>query len=314
VARVTHLRYVGMAVPDFDQACSFYGGVWGLTEAASDKDVKFFAAQGSAEPYIYRVRRSDEGQRRLDLIGFGAESDKAVDQLAADLGSAGVTIVTEPGALDSPAGGYGFRFFDPDGRVVEVSAGLTARAHRTVSEREAIPVGLSHIVVNSSNKDTVEAFYRDRLGFRLSDWLSGRYMTFWRCNAVHHSFAVAASPFISVNHVAFELASIDDMLRGAGRVLQDKRATPMWGPGRHSAGDNAFYYFFDPVGNVSEYTAEVERVPEDWEPHEHTQADVWQIAPGPQFQRPERPRGGGPDLPPSQVREGDPGLWSPPPL
>jgi catechol 2,3-dioxygenase-like lactoylglutathione lyase family enzyme len=50
VARVTHLRYVGMAVPDFDQAVSFYGGAWGLTEVASDKGVKFFAAEGSRSP------------------------------------------------------------------------------------------------------------------------------------------------------------------------------------------------------------------------------------------------------------------------
>jgi catechol 2,3-dioxygenase-like lactoylglutathione lyase family enzyme len=152
VARVTHLRYVGMAVPDFDQAVSFYGGAWGLTEVASDKGVKFFAAEGSAEPYIYRVRHTDEGQRRLDLIAFGAESAEAVDRLATDLSSAGVPLVAEPSKLDTPGGGYGLRFFDPDGRVVEVSADVTPRAHRGVAEREAIPVGLSHIVVNSSHK------------------------------------------------------------------------------------------------------------------------------------------------------------------
>ena len=303
-----------MAVPDFEQAVSFYGGVWGLPEIAADEGIRFFGAEGSSEPYIYRVRRSAEGQRRLDLIGFGAESPDAVDQLATELASGGVTLVAPPHALDTPGGGYGFRFFDPDGRVVEVSSDVAARPHRDVAEREAIPVGLSHVVVNSSDKEAVETFYRDKLGFQLSDWLRGRFMTFWRCNAVHHSLAVAASPHTSVNHVAFELGSIDDLLRGAGRVLSDKRARPMWGPGRHSAGDNAFYYFFDPVGNVSEYTAEVERVPEPWQPREHDQADVWGVAPSPQFSRPEPARDRGADLPPAQVPEGDPGLWVAPPV
>lgn len=315
MAAVTHLRYVGMAVPDFEKAVSFYGGVWGLTEVASDGGIRFFGAEGSPEHYIYRVRRSSDAERRLDLIGFGAESSEAVDQLASDLSSTGVRLVNEPAQLDTPGGGYGFRFFDPDGRVVEVSSDVAPRSPRAVAEREGIPIGLSHIVVSSPNQETVEEFYRDRLGFVLSDWLRGRFMTFWRCNAVHHSFAVAQSPVTSVNHVAFELPSIDDMLRGAGRVIQDKRSTPMWGPGRHSAGDNAFYYFFDPVGNVSEYTAEVERVSEERQPREHDVADVWQLVPGPQVSGPTPPGNAGePDRPPAELRENDPGLWVAPPV
>lgn len=316
MARVTHLRYVGMAVPDFDATVAFYGGVWGLSGVASDKEICFLAAEGSPEPYIYRVRKSKEDERRLDLVSFGAEDADEVDRLAADLASAGTTLVGEPRTLDTPGGGYGFRCYDPDGRVVEVSSGVAPRSDRPVAEREAIPVGLSHIVVNSPNKEAVEAFYRDKLGFALSDWLSGGYMSFWRCNATHHSFAVASSPFASVNHVAFELGSIDDMMRGAGRVIQDKRATAMWGPGRHSAGDNCFYYFFDPVGNVSEYTAEVERVPADWQPREHGQADVWQVAPSPPFVRGPGGDGGGAggDRPPAEVPGNDPGLWVAPPV
>lgn len=315
MARVTHLRYVGMAVPDFDATVGFYGGVWGLSTVASDKEICFLAAEGSEEPYIYRVRKSGDGKRRLDLVSFGAEDADEVDRLAADLAAVGTRLVEEPRQLDTPGGGYGFRCYDPDGRVVEVSSGVAPRSSRRVAEREAIPVGLSHIVVNSANKEAIEAFYRDKLGFQLSDWLSGGYMSFWRCNATHHSFAVASSPFASVNHVAFELGSIDDMMRGAGRVIEDHRATAMWGPGRHSAGDNCFYYFFDPVGNVSEYTAEVERVPTDWQPREHGQADVWQVAPPPGFVR-GRAGGGGDagDRPPAEVPGNDPGLWVAPPV
>ena len=123
MARVTHLRYVGMAVPDFEQAVSFYGGVWGLSEVAADEGIRFFGAEGSSEPYVYRIRRSAEGERRLDVIGFGAESADAVDELATELAAGGASLVAEPKALDTPGGGYGFRFFDPDGRVVGRWAG-----------------------------------------------------------------------------------------------------------------------------------------------------------------------------------------------
>lgn len=306
---VTHLRHVGMAVPDFDQAVEFYRDAWGLEVMATDSGVAFLAAAGSPEHFVYRLRRSDDGTRRLDLVSFGAEDASAVDALAAELASADVQLLAEPGVLDTPGGGYGFRFFDPDGRVVEVSSDVAPRRHRAVEPREGIPIGLSHVVVNTTQKETVEAFYRDRLGFELSDWLVGGFMSFWRCNAVHHSFAVMSLPFVSVNHVAFEMASIDDMMRGSGRIIADRRAQPMWGPGRHSAGDNTFYYFFDPAGNVSEYTAELERVPAGWEPREHPTPDVWQVTPLPDFSASRAA-----DTPPEQVPSSDPGLWKAPPL
>lgn len=304
---ITHLRYVAMAVPDLDSAVSFYTKTWGLSASGRDGDIAYLAAEGSPEPYVYRLRQAGDGARRLDCIGFGAPDAGHVDELASRLGSAGVDLVAEPGRLDTPGGGYGFRFFDPDGRVVEVSADVVSRAPRAVGPREAIPLGLSHVVVNSSKREAVERFYRDQLGFQLSDWLGNGFMSFWRCNTAHHSLAIVEMPFSSVNHVAFEVASIDDMLRGAGRVLRDGRARVMWGPGRHSAGDNTFFYFFDPFGNVSEYTSELLRVPNGWEPRGHDQPDVWQVVDLPHF----APT---PDLPPEQVPGDDPGLWKAPPI
>lgn len=304
---VTHLRYVGMAVPDFDAAVNFYRGCWGLTLAEDDSGIAFLAAEASAEPYVYRIRRSEDGDRRLDMIGFGASDRAAVDELAAELGGAGVRLISEPEMLKTPGGGYGFRFFDPDGRVVEVATEVAERAHRLLEDREAIPLGLSHIVLNTTQQAVVEAFYRDRLGFRLSDWLGDGFMSFWRCDAAHHSLAVVQMPFTSVNHVAFEVASIDDMLRASGRVIGDARATPYWGPGRHSAGDNTFYYFSDPVGNISEFTSELQRVPEDWQARSHDTPDVWQVVPVPDFR-------GQPDTPPDQIAKSDPGLWTAPPV
>jgi hypothetical protein len=165
----------------------------------------------------------------------------------------------------------------------------------------------------------VEAFYAERLGFALSDWIP--FMGFYRCNANHHSLAIADGEVATLNHVAFEVASIDDMMRGAGRVLKDGRARLMMGPGRHSAGDNTFYYFFDPQGNVSEYTAEVEQIRDEdaWTPREHPPTDMWGTA-----QMPGRPAGapGTPparqaqagDLPPTRARQPDAGLWVAPPI
>src|SRR5213078_2801844 len=113
--------------------------------------------------------RADD--KRLDLVAFGAEDDAAVDALAQDLQAAGVKLASEPAKLQTPGGGYGFRLFDPDGRVVEVSAGVAPRRTREIDQREAIPVGLNHVVLSSTERKRSETFYQELLGFKLSDWI-----------------------------------------------------------------------------------------------------------------------------------------------
>lgn len=181
---ITHLRHVDLAVPDFARQRAFYGTTWGLTEVASDSGLAFFAAEGSPENYVVRIR-ADE-RKRMDLVAFGAVSAAAVDELAVRLGRAGIRLIGEPGALDTPGGGYALRFFDPDGRVVEVSAEVATRVHRRIEEREAIPVRLSHCVVNSQDPARLRDFYVEHLGFRLTDTLysahMGDLMYFLRCS------------------------------------------------------------------------------------------------------------------------------------
>jgi catechol 2,3-dioxygenase-like lactoylglutathione lyase family enzyme len=268
VSSVTHLRHVDLAVPDFATQLDFYQHVWGLTRVAEDTGIAFLAAEGSPEQYVVRLRAARE--KRLDLIAFGAASAADVDALAARLAAAGAALVTEPGKLDTPGGGYGFRFFDVDGRTVEISSDVAPRAHRRIEEREAIPVRLSHVVVNSADPVRTRQFYEEHLGFRLTDTLAsqrfGDYMYFLRCNPVHHSFAVARGPHVSLHHASFELRGIDEYMRGTGRVLR-AGGRKLWGPGRHLVGDNTFTYFLDPHGNTIEYTTELAVVDEDrWHP------------------------------------------------
>ena len=108
------------------------------------------------------------------------------------------------------------------------------------------------------------AFYEEHPGLRVSDWLRD-FMGFMRCNAVHHGFAFIPGP-TSLNHVAFEMRDLDEMMRGVSRLVR-ANVVLGWGPGRHTAGNNAFSYFVAPSGNVLEYIAEVQRIDEaSWRP------------------------------------------------
>ena len=265
---ITHLRHVDLAVPDYDKQREFYTTLWGLTPVAEDRGIVFLAAEGSPEQYIVRLRK--DAEKRLDLVSYGAASAADVDSLAERLGAAGVQLVSEPDVLQTAGGGYGFRFFDVDGRTIEVSADVATRQHRKIEERESIPVRLSHVVLNSPNPSRTQAFYEQHLQFALSDELvhpyAGELMKFMRCNPQHHSMAIAKGPHVALHHISFEMRGLDEYMRGTGRLL--RAGTRMvWGPGRHMAGDNTFSYFLDPHGNTIEYTTELEQLDEDtWHP------------------------------------------------
>jgi catechol 2,3-dioxygenase-like lactoylglutathione lyase family enzyme len=260
---ITHLRHVDIAVPDLGRQLAFYTQVWGLAQVGGDTGVAFLAAEGSPEQYVLRLR---QGEKRLDLVAFGAQDPGHVDALAGRLASSGVRLVGEPGPLDTPGGGYGFRFFDIDGRTIEISSDVAVIAHRPIEEKESIPVRLSHVVLNSTDIDRTRDWYAEHLDFRLSDTL-GDVMHFMRCNPRHHSFAIARGPHVSVHHVSFEMRGLDEYMRASGRVLRSGTRM-VWGPGRHLAGDNTFSYFLDPHGNTVEYTTELQELNEDtWHPH-----------------------------------------------
>ena len=266
---ITHVRHVDLAVPDFAKERDFYTNTWGLTPVVDDSDITFLAAEGSPEQYVVRLRK--DAQKRLELWAFGATDAAAVDTLAEQLIAGGVKLVSEPGTMQTPGGGYGFRFFDIDGRTVEISADVAVRQHRKIEEKESIPVRLSHVVINSPDPERTVAFYQQHLGFALSDTLMsphmGEVMWFLRCSNWHHNIAVSRCPHVSLHHASFEMRGIDEYMRGTGRLLR-AGVEKIWGPGRHMAGNNTFTYFLDPLGNTVEYTTELDVIDEDsWHPH-----------------------------------------------
>ena len=154
----------------------------------------------------------------------------------------------------------------PDGERYRFVVETPVEAARPERDR---PVALSHVVLNVKDADASERFAVEELGFRVSD--RTRHMTFVRCNRKHHCVAYARAGFPSLNHIAFEMESLEAVMRGIGR-LRDAGYPAVWGPGRHGPGNNVFGYFIGPHGGVVEYTAEVSEVgddykvggPEDW--------------------------------------------------
>ena len=280
MSRVTGIRYVGYGVADLASERAFYRDIWGLTEVAADGDMVWFATAGHDEHHVVRLRAN--AVNRVDVIALAAPDAAAVDALHVRVGAAGCRIVHAPQPITGPGGGYGFRFFSPDGLPFEISSDVARGPMRPLARWEGIPEKISHIVLHSPDQKAAVAFFCDVLGFKLSDWL-GDFMGFVRCDAAHHRIAVLPGP-PCLNHVAYDMPSVDDMMRGIHRLkLAD--VDIRWGPGRHTAGNNTFSYFTTPAEFAVEYTSELEDVDDaTWVPQVHVPAplvmDQWGIGVG----------------------------------
>jgi catechol 2,3-dioxygenase-like lactoylglutathione lyase family enzyme len=257
------LKGIVMRAPAIAATKQFYVENWGLTVAAEQNNTVYFRGTGP-EPFIYALR--EDATFGIDYINFGMDSVERLEALHAKLKKKGIPIVEAMAALTIPGGGHGFTIRDPDNRRLQFIAG--SELNTDITDVQAQPRKASHVVLNTPNLEGLQAFYLENLAFRTSDY-SANQMVFLRCNTDHHAIAFNRSPYPSVNHVAFEMPSIDSFMRGIGR-MRVKGQSPAWGPGRHGPGNNPFAYFVSPSGFVIEFTSEVQQI--DEETHE---AKIW---------------------------------------
>ena len=279
--KIRDIRHVGLLSPAITAHADYFLEVWGLQSAGEDRHARYLRA-ASNEHHILSLHPAE----RLGLhhIAFSLDGREAVDAAAAELERRGTTFVAQPDDLDEPGGGYGMRFLDPENRCIELSAGVAEHANGW-STGNVAPRGLCHVGLNTPCINQIVAFYTDFLGFRISDWIEDR-MAFLRCGRRHHVIVFSRADYASVNHVAYVMANLDDVMKGVSN-LRARGREPDWGPGRHGPGNNIFCYYMDPAGYVNEFSCDIEQIeneatrkPAVWKRAPET-ADFWGTAGAP---------------------------------
>ncbi len=274
--RVHHMRGLVMRAPGITETTQFYLDQWGLEVGHKADGITYLRGTGD-EPFIYGLK--DDDTYGIEYIHFGMPDRAGIDALYAQVTVNGATTMGAPAMIDDTIGGYGFEVLDPDNRRLRFTTDLAMRAAEPV---HAYPSKVTHVVLNTPDMDGGEAWYREVLGFRTSDY-SADQMVFLRCGSDHHAIALVRAKYASVNHVAFEMPGIDSFMRGIGRMKQNGQV-PSWGPGRHGPGNNPFAYFVSPSGFVIEFTADVQQIDEDtheakvWSRSDPESMDQWMTA------------------------------------
>ena len=298
------LRHVALSCGSLDAARAFYTDGWGLEVVEESPERLWLRGTGPEHHIIEFQAASGCG---LAQVAFAVATAADVDAAAVRLVESGVDIEFGPQAVEGPGGGYGCGFRDPEGRLVVLSALVETAAPR--DRHRPLPRSLSHVVFNTVDLDGALDFWTSVVGLRISDW-SEDQMVFLRCNSDHHCVAFNRAEWTSVNHVAFDVADVDSFMISIGRLRQAGH-DPLWGPGRHGPGNNAFAYYGDPLGYVPEVTTgllqvdEASWVPRVWQ-RVPEQSDLWGTAGPPSPEARER-MAGEPDPSSLQRRREGPG-------
>ena len=204
-----------------------------------------------------RLLIHDEADRR-PIFGWELENAGALDQLAVALERAAVAVQIMDKALAGQrrvAGGLTFQ--DPGGNRLEAFYGAEVatdpfKPGRSHSGFKTGPLGLGHIVLNTTEMDADIAFYTQVLGFKLSDYVTKPFRAmFFHINDRHHSLALIEWPTQSIHHLMLEMFSLDDVGQGYDLALREEGliATTL---GRHTNDFMTSFYSNSPSGFLVE--------------------------------------------------------------
>ncbi|CCD91904.1 putative Biphenyl-2,3-diol 1,2-dioxygenase (23OHBP oxygenase) (2,3-dihydroxybiphenyl dioxygenase) (DHBD) [Bradyrhizobium sp. ORS 375] len=215
------------------------------------------------------------GDDGLAVMGWEVGDAAALARLAGRLENNGVKVVSGSQALaDERHVTELISFQDPAGHTLEVFWGAALapdpfRPGRPISGFRTGPLGMGHVVLNVEEVEPLLTFYRDLLGFQVSDFgLTPYKLYFFHVNGRHHSFAMVGSGRRTLHHFMVELGSLDDVGQGYDLAqLEDGRVA--YTLGRHTNDHMTSFYVNTPSGFFIEYGWGGRVIdPATWQPHE----------------------------------------------
>lgn len=216
---VTQLGYLAFGVADLDGWKRFATDILGLQVA---REVLGGGVALRMDSYAQRIFLQP-GDDDVAAIGWEVADEAALNDVVGRLERAGVRVTGASDAETEQRGVAGLaKLVDPAGIPTELyfGAARAAQPFRSpvlASTFVADELGLGHCVVTARDKAASEAFYRELLGFRLSDEIVCEYygykvdLAFFHANPRHHTVAIGGPQPKRIHHFMLEVASMDDV-------------------------------------------------------------------------------------------------------
>ena len=284
MAEVSALGYVGCTITQPDQWHSFLSSIYGL-EQRTDSD-----------PGVYQYRLDDQHHRlalyegdkdALSYLGWEVDTREQLRELAKHLEDNDVAVeFCDSATCETRAVMEAFFVTGPDGVRNEIFFGpkqdfIPFQPQRAMVGFNTGDLGLGHVVLVATDPDAAVKWYREMLGFKLTDYIfwDGIEATFLHCNPRHHSLAFTnpVGPMTGgeLGHIMLEAKSLDDVGRAYDSVLEKDVPIAMT-LGRHTNDQTTSFYVYSPSGWWIEYGYGGQLVDDaTWEPKFYNSPKLW---------------------------------------
>lgn len=265
------LSYIALETKYLDDWRQFATGLLGMQHADSTVSTSTFRMD-TQRARLFLSKGRAEG---ANVIGWECADRADLDQLAARVEAQGISVKRASRDLaDQRFVTELIQFPDPLGNRLEV---CWSPNHLTVPFMSARPIsgfltgplGMGHVVMHVKNVGALLPFYRDVLGFRISDYGLAPYpVYFFHLNSRHHSIAMVESGRSGLHHFMVELTSLDDVGQAydLAQLEPDRVAYTL---GRHTNDFMVSFYARSPSDFFVEYGWGGRNIDvSTWVPHE----------------------------------------------
>jgi len=273
------LGYVGVRATRLDEWDGFATRLLGMQRVDSTSGTRAYRMDDRRQRLIVNAAE-DDGP---GFFGWEVSDARALDALAAHLEKNRVKVARGSRALADERHVMDLILFhDPAGNRIEVFHGAQIASDpfkpgRSISGFRTGPLGMGHAVLKVERIDDAIAFYRDILGFKLSDYILKPFKAyFFHINSRHHSLAFIESGATGVHHLMIETCMLDDVGQAYDLVL---RKPEMIGTtlGRHVNDEMTSFYSWSPSKFLFEYGWGGRSIDTaSWTPHERAEGpSLW---------------------------------------
>ena len=250
------IRYVRLGTADIEGAVAYATETLGL-ELVGRENGRAYVRGDDRDHNICYI----EGDPGNHTVGFEVATRAALDAARGELEGAGVAVRRGDAAECAERRVMAFiNFDDPTGNNVDLVLRPFHSGRRYFPSRDAGITEFSHIGLKTTDAPRDEAFWTSLFNIRANDWIGDvPLMSF---DKVHHRIALFPAAEPGVQHVNFQVASVDDIMRSY-YFLTERQVRIVFGPGRHATSGAQFLYFEGPDGMIYEYSHGVRMIEDE---------------------------------------------------
>ena len=203
MAKVHELGYLGVGTEDLLAWKKMASEVFGMQIVPGDTTSTCYLR---IDDHHHRIELNEGGPQDVQFVGWEVPDASALEAVAKQLVDGGIDV--KAGSRDGADQRRVVEFIkcvDPSGIPTEIFYGHPVNPQpyqpsRAGSGFKTAGEGLGHILVHAPDIDASVRFYRDLLGFRVSDFTTiatpngPLRLAFLHCNSRHHSIAFIGAP------------------------------------------------------------------------------------------------------------------------